>query len=286
MSQTLPQTRATFRESFNQLKQAQKTRKGAPLYLLYVNRPAGRAVAAALRHTRLTPNHVTLAGAVCTYGSLVWLAFGAAADLSSALVGALLVVGYILDSADGQLARLQGTSSAFGEWLDHALDNGRITVMHVAAFCFLARTTDYDHIQLAAVCGLFLLSSSCIFFGGALLDQLRKNPRAPRGANARPSGNAAAPSMPAAAFAAAAGGDANRDSGRAENRRANRADNRRMLMRSAVTLPVDYGMTCLAFLLLPWPRVFLAAYLVLAAAHVLMAAAFLPKWRSELLALG
>ena len=260
MSQTLPQTRATFRESFNQLKQAQKTRKGVPLYLLYVNRPAGRAVAAALRHTRLTPNHVTLAGAVLTYGSLVWLAFGASANLSSALVGVLLAVGYILDSADGQLARLQGASSAFGEWLDHALDNGRITVMHIAAFCFLARTTDYNHILLAAACGLFLLSSSCIFFGGALLDQLRRN--------ARPAGQAGA-----------AGGRTSTADGSREN-------NRRMLVLSVVTLPVDYGMTCLAFLLLPWPGLFLTAYLVLAAAHVLMCAAFLPKWRSELLALG
>ncbi|WP_104104447.1 CDP-alcohol phosphatidyltransferase family protein [Arthrobacter sp. 08Y14] len=262
MSQTLPQTRVSFRDSFNQLKQAQKTRKGVPLYLLYINRPAGRTVAAALRNTRLTPNHVTAAGAVLTYGSLLWLAFGATANLSSALVGLLLAAGYVLDSADGQLARLQGSSSAFGEWLDHALDNGRITVMHVAAFCFLARNTDYDHILLAAACGLFLLASSCIFFGGALIDQLRKSRRAALASDAGQSGTAAV---------------------RPDNDRAN---NRRMLVRSAVTLPVDYGVTCLAFLLLPWPRVFLAAYLVLAAAHVLMAAAFLPKWRSELLALG
>ncbi|MDK1360169.1 CDP-alcohol phosphatidyltransferase family protein [Arthrobacter sp. zg-Y1219] len=267
MSQTLPQTpRATFQESFNQLKQAQKTRKGVPLYLLYVNRPAGRAVAAALRHSGLTPNHVTLAGAVLTYGSLVWLAFGASANLSSALVGVLLALGYILDSADGQLARLQGASSAFGEWLDHALDNGRITVMHIAAFCFLARTTDYDHILLATACGLFLLSSSCIFFGGALLDQLRKNAKA----LAAPEAPVPAPSAPGAQPGAAA----------------ERDNNRRLLRRSVLTLPVDYGMTCLAFLLLPWPQVFLVAYLVLAAAHVLMCAAFLPKWRSELLALG
>lgn len=262
MSQTLPHARATFRESFNQLKQAQKTRKGVPLYLLYVNRPAGRAVAAALRHTRLTPNHVTLAGAVLTYGSLIWLAFGAAANLSSALVGVLLAAGYILDSADGQLARLQGASSAFGEWLDHALDNGRITVMHIAAFCFLIRTTDGDHILLAAACGLFLLSSSCIFFGGALLDQLRKNAAGPRAA------------------------DQTRNRKRGTSLDNSPEDNRRLVARSVATLPVDYGMTCLAFVLLPWPRVFLAAYLVLAAAHVLMCAAFLPKWRSELLALG
>lgn len=270
MSQTLPQTRATFRDSFNQLKQAQKTRKGVPLYLLYVNRPAGRAVAAALRNTRLTPNHVTFAGAVLTYGSLIWLAFGATAHPSSALVGLLLAAGYVLDSADGQLARLQGASSAFGEWLDHALDNGRITVMHVAAFCFLARTTEYNHIALAAACGLFLFSSSCIFFGGALLDQLRKNRPAARSADAGPSRG----------FAVPAGRDGN------VSPEHDRANNRRMLVRSAVTLPVDYGMTCLAFLLLPWPQVFLAAYLVLAAAHVLLCAVFLPKWRAELLALG
>lgn len=261
MSRTVPppSARATFQESFSELKQAQKTRKGVPLYLLYVNRPAGRAVAAALRHSRFTPNHVTFAGALLTYGSLLWLAFGAQANLSTALVGVLLALGYVLDSADGQLARLQGASSAFGEWLDHALDNGRITVMHVAAFCFLARTTDYDHVLLAAGCGLFLLSSSCIFFGGALVDQLRRNARRTETAAAASSG-AASPA-------------------------ADRENNRRLLRRSIMTLPVDYGMTCLAFLLLPWPTVFLAAYAVLAAAHVLMCLAFLPKWRSELLAL-
>ena len=147
-----------------------------------------------------------------------------------------------------------------------------------AVFCFLARTTDNNHILLAAACGLFLLASSCMFFGGALLDQLRKNSQMRRAAEGRADevrpGSAAAASVSDAPSPAAAGRDSNR------------ANNRRMLVRSAATLPVDYGVTCLAFLLLPWPRVFLAAYLVLAAAHVLMCAAFLPKWRSELLALG
>ncbi len=58
------------------------------------------------------------------------------------------------------------------------------------------------------------------------------------------------------------------------------------MRRSVIMLPVDYGMTCLAFLLLPLPGVFLGVYAVLAAAHVLMCAAFLPKWRSDLLRLG
>ena len=34
----------------------------------------------------------------------------------------LLVLGYMLDSCDGQLARVSGKTSKFGEWLDHSLD--------------------------------------------------------------------------------------------------------------------------------------------------------------------
>ncbi|MFZ3417656.1 CDP-alcohol phosphatidyltransferase family protein [Arthrobacter sp. 3Tela_A] len=277
MSRTLPQpaVKAGFRESFEQLKQAQKTRKGVPLYLLWVNRPAGRVVAAALRNTPVRPNHVTFAGAVLTYGSLLWLAFGAGTGISSALVGVLLALGYVLDSADGQLARLQGRSSAYGEWLDHILDNGRIAVMHVAAFCFLVRNTEHEPVLLAACTGAFLLASSTIFFGGALLDQLRRNAAVkaaqPVQVQSGTSGSAAA--NPADASTASAGGVA-------------AGANRRMMRRSVITLPVDYGMTCLAFLLLPLPGVFLVVYAVLAAAHVLMCAAFLPKWRSELLRLG
>lgn len=264
MSETLPQAPELpgFRASFDQLKRAQKTKKGAPLYLLYVNRPAGRAVAASLRGTRITPNAVTWTGAALTYGTLIWLALWAQPTPLAAAAGVLLAVGYALDSADGQLARLQGSSSAYGEWLDHLLDNGRMTVMHVAAFCFLVRTTDYDAVLLALGCGAFLLASSLIFFGGILFDQLARNARTdpvPAAGNGR-SGQASVT------------GDASAD--------------RRLLVRSVVMLPVDYGVTCLAFLLVPMPSVFLTAYLVLAAAHVLIGAAFIRHWRAKLLRLS
>lgn len=262
MSRPLPSAphRPGFRASFDQLRRAQKTRKGVPLYLLYVNRPAGRAVAAALRRTPVTPNQLTWSGAVLTYGTLIWLAVWAQPEPVAALAGVLLAAGYVLDSADGQLARLQGSSSAYGEWLDHLLDNGRMTVMHVAAFCFLARNTDYDVVLLALACGTFLLASSLIFFGGVLFDQLSRNaltrPGTREGQSASVEGTTGGP------------GD------------------RRLLVRSIVMLPVDYGMTCLAFLLTPIPSAFLAVYLVLAAAHVLIGAAFMRHWRSKLLRLG
>ncbi|MFF2676546.1 CDP-alcohol phosphatidyltransferase family protein [Arthrobacter koreensis] len=279
--------KAGFRESFEQLKQAQKSRKGVPLYLLWVNRPAGRVIAAALRNTRIRPNHVTFAGAVLTYGSLLWLAFGAGADPSSALVGVLLALGYALDSADGQLARLQGSSSAYGEWLDHILDNGRIAVMHVAVFCFLFRNTDYDPVLLASLTGAFLFASSTIFFGGALLDQLRRNAAA-RAAEQVQAGRQKRNGTPGPVIgrsgrSRAVPGPTN---GAAAGTANAAAESRRLMRRSIVTLPVDYGVTCLAFLLLPLPGVFVSVYAGLAAAHVLMCAAFLPKWRSELLGLA
>ena len=38
----------------------------------------------------------------------------------------------VLDTADGRLARLQGTSSAFGRWLDHVLDELADITLHAA----------------------------------------------------------------------------------------------------------------------------------------------------------
>ncbi len=233
-----------FAQSFRELSLAQKGKKGVPLYCLYVNRPAGRIVAAALRNTRFGPNDVTIAGAVLTYGALLWLAFGAGAGAESALVGVLLAVGFILDSADGQLARLQGRSSKLGEWLDHVLDSGRIVVLHGAVFCFLLRTSTIPALPLAVLCGVFLFANSTIFFAGALFDQLnRQSAPGPSGGN-----HATASS----------------------------------LKRSILTLPVDYGTTCLALMTLPWTGVFLPCYVALALLHCLFAVAYVVKFSRSL----
>lgn len=237
-----------FGQSFRELSLAQKAKKGVPLYTLYLNRPAGRVVAAALRNTRFRPNHVTFAGAVLTYGALLWLAFGSGAGAEFALVGVALAVGFILDSADGQLARLQGRSSRLGEWLDHVLDSGRIVVLHGAVFCFLLRATDIPPLWLAVLCGSFLFANSAIFFAGALFDQLNRQSAPP-----------------------AAGGA---------------PDARSLLKRSFLTLPVDYGTTCLVMVAVPWTGLFLPCYAVLALCHCLFCAAYLAKFYRTLARMG
>ena len=238
----------SFAQSFNELRAAQKTKKGVPLYSLYINRPAGRFVAAALRNSALTPNHVTLAGAVLTYGALLWLAFGAGTDPGSALIGVILAVGFILDSADGQLARLQGRSSRLGEWLDHVLDSGRIVILHGSVFCFLTRTTTLPTLPLAVLCGVFLFASSIIFFAGALFDQLSRHSAPPLTADKRGTGGS--------------------------------------LRRSALMLPVDYGVTCLMLVTVPWVGIFLSIYAAVAFSHCLFGVAYVAKCSRALARMG
>jgi phosphatidylglycerophosphate synthase len=237
-----------FAQSFRELSLAQKARKGVPLYTLYLNRPAGRVIAAALRNTRFRPNHVTFAGAVITYGALLWLAFGSGSGPEFALVGVALAAGFILDSADGQLARLQGRSSKLGEWLDHVLDSGRIVVLHGAVFCFLLRATSIPPLWLAVLCGSFLFANSVIFFAGALFDQLN-----------RQSPTAATPGS---------------------------LDARTSLKRSVLTLPVDYGITCVVMITVPWTGVFLPCYAALALCHCLFCAAYVTKFYRTLARMG
>jgi hypothetical protein len=59
--------------------------------------------------------------------------------IARSLVALALSTALVLDTADGRLARLQGTSSAFGRWLDQVLDELADLALHAAiawaAFC-------------------------------------------------------------------------------------------------------------------------------------------------------
>ena len=49
------------------------------------------------------------------------------------------MLGYALDSADGQLARLRGGGSLTGEWLDHVIDSFKISTLHLAVLVMAYR---------------------------------------------------------------------------------------------------------------------------------------------------
>ena len=97
-------------------------------------RPLGYLIAKAAEPTRLSPDHITV---VCLATGLAagWLFFFTNPWLNLAAFG-LFILSDILDSADGQLARLRGTSSRFGRILDGVSDNLRFINLYL---CLLVR---------------------------------------------------------------------------------------------------------------------------------------------------
>ena len=87
----------------------------------------------ALRLTRLvapikglTPNKITLIA--FTFGMLAAVCF-AQADRGWLIAGAVLYyIGFLWDCVDGKIARLNGTGTIFGMWLDYILDQVRIII--------------------------------------------------------------------------------------------------------------------------------------------------------------
>ncbi|MEV4686983.1 CDP-alcohol phosphatidyltransferase family protein [Microbacterium sp. LWH3-1.2] len=122
----------TFREALGSLSSSQKTRAGVSLYSRYINRPVGRVFAAAAASAGVSPNGVTAVSALCTALGLIVLVLSPAGWVTGLAVAILLALGFALDSADGQVARLTGRGSLAGEWLDHVVDAGKMVAVHAA----------------------------------------------------------------------------------------------------------------------------------------------------------
>jgi phosphatidylserine synthase len=91
-------------------------------------RPAGIRVARALLPTAVTPNQVTLASVAV--GAVAGHLFFYRSPAANAAGLVLVVAADVLDSADGQLARLRGTSSRWGRVLDGYADSVRWAVIY------------------------------------------------------------------------------------------------------------------------------------------------------------
>lgn len=231
--------------ALTRLKSAQKSAKGVSLYSRFVNRPAGRYLAAGAYRLGLTPDQVTLVSAAFSFAAVAVAALAAPTWNAGAVVWLGLAVGFAFDSADGQLARLRGGGSAAGEWLDHVVDCAKITALHTAVLIAFYRHP--GHFGTVADGWLlvplgFQLAAVVTFFGGLLTEQLK--PKTVPGGGAAPS-----------------------------------------TARAVALLPVDHGVFCLVFLLLGGGTAFRWAYSALAAAAALFLVAFLTKWFRELSAL-
>jgi phosphatidylglycerophosphate synthase len=172
--------RIRVREALAELRSVQKPGGGFPAYTRWVNRRLARYPAALLASWGLGPNAVTAASAIAS-AAAVALVVAAPADAGTAVAAAvLLALGYVLDSADGQVARLTGRGSVAGEWLDHVVDAIRTPAIHLAVLAGLARQG--APVWLQAVAMLYCVVAVGQFMSQILAEQLSgRQHRAPAG---------------------------------------------------------------------------------------------------------
>lgn len=232
-----------FASLLKRLPSAQKSAKGAPAYSRFVNRRAGGYLAVIAYRLGLTPNQVTIISALCTGIGIALIAILPPSAGEGVGICLALVIGYALDAADGQLARLRGGGSVAGEWLDHVIDSAKIASLHLAVLI-----AGFRYFHLPAGWLLVPLGYSAVatvsFFAMTLNDQLRRNQGLP-GQTVQP---ATRPSP----------------------------------LRSLLVIPTDYGLFCLVFLLWGARDVYAVLYGLLFLANAAFLALALRKWFGDM----
>jgi phosphatidylglycerophosphate synthase len=165
---------SAYGDAVTRLARAQKPSAGTPAYSRFVNRKLGRYLAAGAFVLNRTPNQVSLSSGFCSLVGIVLIALVEPSLGVAVAVTALLVLGYALDSADGQLARLRGGGSPLGEWLDHMIDCVKIALLHSAVLISLYRFDAFSNELVLLVPLAYLCVSAVMFFGLILIDQLRR----------------------------------------------------------------------------------------------------------------
>jgi phosphatidylglycerophosphate synthase len=109
---TLDEVRATYKK------------RDAWWTVFLVDPLAARIIILLANRTKVTPNQVSLTS--FAVGLLAATAFWRA-DYLALVIGALLYhISFMLDCVDGKIARLKGTGSVFGMWLDYSFDRYRV----------------------------------------------------------------------------------------------------------------------------------------------------------------
>jgi phosphatidylglycerophosphate synthase len=151
--------------------------------------PLAERLADRLCPTRVRPNAVTIATSAFMLTGAGLIAAGSNGWIERLAVASCLAVALVLDTADGRLARLQGTCSALGRWLDQVLDELADLALHaaIAWACFVS-----DGRPIWLVLGIVYASAKYLFLVQSLLgDELergRSEPAAATGSATRGSG--------------------------------------------------------------------------------------------------
>ena len=124
----------------------------------YVCRPIAAVLVSAIAGTRITPNQITISAVFVALISVALLL------LLPGHLGLILAVGvfelsYVLDCADGMLARWRGTASPVGHLLDFLMDELKAFLLLAAVAVRLFREHGDVRFLLLGLFGLVVLAS-------------------------------------------------------------------------------------------------------------------------------
>jgi phosphatidylglycerophosphate synthase len=137
---------------------ASKKKQDINWFTEHVARPPAAVVVYAVRNTRVTPNQVTFASALIAAGAGVMLAL--LPGWTWLVVAALVFeFSFVLDCADGQLARLRKTASPLGHLLDFLMDELKAMFIFGCVAIRLWRDTGDARMLLVGIIGGFCLAS-------------------------------------------------------------------------------------------------------------------------------
>jgi phosphatidylglycerophosphate synthase len=236
----------SYQAGLTELRLAQKPPRGTAAYSRHINRPAARRIAALLNMASFTPNMATAVSALLSAAGLVLVAAIRPTPLVGVIVALFLAAGYVMDSVDGQLARLRGGGSLSGEMLDHTVDCVKTVSMHLAVLISWFRFPPAESPAWLLVPIGFQIVDVLSFFGLVTMPLLRRlHDRGITG----PSSNGIKSEHP---------------------------------LRRWALLPTDYGIFCWMFALLGWPLLFVIAYSAMFIVNIVVIFPVLAKWWREL----
>lgn len=152
-----PRAMSTLRE-IAAIYRASKKKRDINWWTEWVCRPPAAALVLALRNTRVTPNQVTLASlVVCALSGAMLLWRDDYAWVLAAVV--VFEISFILDCADGQLARLRGRASVLGHLLDFLTDEIKAMMLYGCVAVHLWRFSGDQRYLVIGIAGMFFLAS-------------------------------------------------------------------------------------------------------------------------------
>lgn len=137
---------------------ASKKKQDINWFTEWVARPPAAVVVYLLRNTRITPNQITFGSAlIAAIACALFVAWPSWTGLIVA--AAVFEFSFVLDCADGQLARHRKIASPIGHLLDFLMDELKAMLLFGCVAVRLYRDLNDERLLLVGLAGLFCLAS-------------------------------------------------------------------------------------------------------------------------------